>query len=600
MNGMISSPSLKRLFAWLIAIALIAALVGPAGPVFLAPPHQATASFIVQGLTTQLAADQVTAHGGKVTTRLEIIRGVAARLSAAAALQLRAAPGITAVTPNASVKASGRSRTPATDYPDVVGADLVWEQGINGSGVAVAVLDTGLALHPGLLKDINNRPKHISAWVDFVADRRFPVDPNGHGTHVAGIIANTETGNDGEWNGTAPGVKLVGVRVLNYQGFGTYEQVIHGIQWVIEHKDEFNIKVMNLSLVSLAVSPYWADPLNQAVTRAWAEGITVVAAAGNYGPDPMTVGVPGNNPYVITVGAFTDNYTPNYWDDDYIAPFSATDPTLDGFIKPDVVAPGAHMVSTMLNASYLARNHEANWVAPQYFEMAGSSQATAVVSGIAALVLSRNPLLTPDQVKYRLTHTAFPWVDVNTTEAMYSIWQQGAGRVNAPDAVFADFDGIANAGLDIWADLDGSQHYEGFSYYDEAVGEFRLRGDFADWGGSYWDWDGLYEARSGGFGSWSGGFGSWSGGFGSWSGGFGSWSGGFGSWSGGFGSWSGGFGSWSGGFGSWSGGFGSWSGNEPWAGSYVAEQAFVVNFLAGASPDEDSTTTSIGLWVSEP
>src|SRR4029450_11288765 len=142
-----------------------------------------------------------------------------------------------------------------------------------------------------------------------------------------------------------PGVKLVGIRVLDETGAGTYEQVIQGIQWALDHQDQYNIRVMNLSLVSPVQSPYWADPLNQAVMRAWAEGITVVVAAGNAGPGPMTVGVPGNNPYVTPRGAFPDNFTPGNWNDDYIAPFSASGPTLDGFAKPDLVAPGAHMVS---------------------------------------------------------------------------------------------------------------------------------------------------------------------------------------------------------------------------------------------------------------
>jgi serine protease AprX len=314
----------------------------------------------------------------------------------------------------------------------------------------------------------------------------------------------------------------------------------------------------------------------------------------------MTIGVPGNNPYVITVGAFTDSYTPFDWNDDYLAPFSAAGPTLDGFAKPDVVAPGAHMLSTMQNSAILATTYAANRVGTQYFSMAGTSQAAAVVSGIAALTLSYNPNLTPDQVKYRILVTAFPWVDTNTTEALYSIWQQGAGRVNAPDAVTADISGAANVGMDIAADLAGTAHYEGFSYYDETTGLFRLRGDFNEWNGGYWAWNGGFGTWSGGFGTWSGGFGTWSGGFGTWSGGFGTWSGGFGTWSGGFGTWSGGFGTWSGGFGTWSGGFGTWSGSEPWAGSLYADPVFVQNFLNGVSPNLSSSITSINSWVNEP
>lgn len=127
---------------------------------------------------------------------------------------------------------------------------------------------------------------------------------------------------------------------------------------------------MNLSLHTLVQSPYWADPLNQAVMRAWAEGVTVVVAAGNDGPGPMTITAPGNVPYVIMVGAFTDQYTPADWDDDYITPFSASGPTLDNFVKPDVVAPGDHIVSTMAPKSYIARNHQTNQIDGNYFSPA--------------------------------------------------------------------------------------------------------------------------------------------------------------------------------------------------------------------------------------
>jgi subtilisin family serine protease len=405
--------------------------------------------------------------------------------------------------------------------------------------------------------------------VDFVDGFRKPKDPNGHGTHIAGIIANSQKGEDREFNGVAPGVNLVGVRVLDETGAGTYEKVIQGLQWVIAHKNDYNIRVINLSLVSPVQSPYWADPLNQAVMQAWANGITVVVAGGNGGPNAMSIGVPGNNPYVITVGAFTDNYTPNDWSDDYVTSFSAAGPTLDGFVKPDVVAPGAHMVSTMLPDSYLARNHQANQVANQYFSMAGTSQAAATVSGIAALVIAKNPDLTPDQVKFRIMGTAFPWVNLQTTEALYSMWQQGTGRVNAPDAVMADIAGTANAGLDIQADLAGTQHFEGYSYFDETTGMFSLRGGYGSWAGGYGSWAGGYGSWAGGYGSWAGGYGSWAGGYGSWAGGYGSWAGGYGSWAGGYGSWAGGYGSWAGGYGSWAGGYGSWAGGYgSWAGSY--------------------------------
>jgi serine protease AprX len=466
----------------------------------------------------------------------------------------------------------------------------------------VAVVDTGLARHPGLSNSINGKNKNrIIGWADFVDPSRAPRDPNGHGTHIAGIIANSQMGPDGEWNGVAPGVNLVGVRVLDEQGFGTYEQVIQGIQWVIQHKEELGIQVMNLSLVSQVQSPYWADPINQAVMQAWANGITVVVAAGNNGPGPMSIGVPGNNPYVITVGSFTDNFTPTDWSDDYLAPFSAAGPTLDGFAKPDVVAPGGHIVSTMMPGSYVARNHEANKVSKDYFSMAGTSQSAAVVSGIAALTLSRNPELTPDQVKFRVMYTSFPWIDLESSDgsALYSLWQQGAGRVNAPDAVFADISGTANYGMDIQEDLVGNVHYEGFSYYDAESGEFRLRGEFSDWTGGYGAWAGGYGAWAGGYGAWAGGYGAWAGGYGAWAGGYGAWAGGYGAWAGGYGAWAGGYGAWAGGYGAWAGGYGAWAGGYgAWAGSF-ADPVFAERFVQWRSDfgNWSDSLASSGAWV---
>jgi serine protease AprX len=560
-------------------------------------------SYIVSSNSSDGAGKIVKLAGGFISSELPLINAVAACLSEEQAQQLILSPQVMSVFSNSDISTVGSSSwdeeggqgkdSPSTDYPDAIGADLVWQDGVNGSGVTVAILDTGISRHRGLMRGIEGKNKtRIVGWVDLVENKKQPTDLNGHGTHIAGIIANSQLGADGEWNGIAPGVNLVGVRVLDKKGKGNYETVIKGIQWVLDHKDEYNIKVMNLSLVAKVQSPYWADPLNQAIMKAWAEGIVVVVAAGNTGAEAMSIGVPGNNPYVITVGSFTDNYTPTDWTDDYVAPFSSAGPTLDGFVKPDVLAPGAHMVSTMLPSSYIAKKHLANRISNQYFSMAGTSQSAAVISGISALILSANPDLNPDQVKYRIMYTAFPWTNPDDGNALYSVWQQGAGRVNGPDAVFASIDGSSNNGLDIFADLDGSAHYEGYSYWDNDAQAFRLLGDESGATGGFGLW-------SGGFGLWSGSFGLWSGAFGLWSGGFGLWSGSFGLWSGGFGLWSGGFGLWSGGYGNWADGVAEWDDNLPWSGTLYADSAFTTNFTSGNQVSGKAITTSISDWVEE-
>ncbi len=586
---------LYRVFiSTVLVFALISSLLPTTGQVMADASVQV--SVILQGKGVDQVAQIVESLGGTVTSRLDIINGVGALIPSQDINTLESRPDVRLTLNNAvyemssensdgwkdaassAAALSGSGPAPATNYSQVVGANLAWQQGDLGQGVTVAVVDTGLTLFPSLINDATGSSERIVGWKDFIDHSPVPVDPNGHGTHIAGIIANSQMDSDHQFAGIAPNVQLVSVRVLDKNGQGTYEDVIQGVDWVVKHKDQYHIRVMNLSLQAAAQSPYWADPLDEAITQAWADGITVVVAAGNSGPAPLSIGVPGNNPYVITTGAFTDNYTPTNWSDDYIAPFSSAGPTLDGFTKPDIVAPGAHMVSLMLPTSYLASNQRALPVTQTYYSMAGTSQAAAVVSGIAALVIAQHPDITPDQVKYRLMVTAIPWVDTATQQAGYSVWQQGAGRVNAPDAIFSNAAGSANTGLNIEADLAGQTHYEGYSYYDTATGQYRLRPP--------------YNTLNDGYGVWSGGYGVWSGGYGVWSGGYGVWSGGYGVWSGGYGVWSGGYGV-------WSGGYGVWSGGTIWPDNVFTSPTSKANFMAGKSPDPQNTSTSL-QWVSEP
>ncbi len=494
---------------WVMVLVVMSAGLG----VGVTPARSQVASslgtYILQGEDVDQVMALVRRYGGVVSSRLDLIHGVAAQLDAQTIPWLLSEKAITQVTPNGSLTLSAKGdhgKTPAGDFGNVVGANLVWSLGVNGKGVTMAVVDTGLGWHPGLFKFPDGRERgRILAWKDFVEDSRHPKDPNGHGTHVAGVIANSQNGDDDEWNGIAPWVSLVGVRVADEAGSATYERVIQGIQWVVENRERYNIRVLNFSMSAPVRSPYWADPVNQALMAAWAAGIVVVTSAGNNGPGALSIGVPGNNPYVITVGGFTDAYTPDDWRDDYIPPFSSAGPTHDGFIKPDVVAPGGHIVSTMLPNSLLARTTPENRVGGNYFKMSGTSPATAVVSGVVALMLSYNPALTPDQVKHRLHMTAIPQFNPQTHEAGYSVWQQGAGRVFAPLAVFAEVaeDG-GGFGMDIQADLAGAVHYVGYSYRDQE-GIYRLFGDDGTWAGGAGVWDGISIASQGGL--WSdGGF----------------------------------------------------------------------------------------------
>jgi serine protease AprX len=549
----------------------------------------ATARVIVRGTSLEVAVSAVQAVGGRVTDKIDIINAVVADVPQASVTRLSQTPGILGVMSDRTVKMVGEASSPSTTHPDtttfqyakVVGADQVWASGNLGQDVTVATLDTGidptflsLRVAPGVWQD------RYLAYYDAPANKVYeaphllqsPRDSNGHGSHVAGIIGNSDK-EGGQYVGIAPGVNFVSVRVLDNTGMGTYADVLRGLNWVVQNKARYNIRVLNMSMYATPVAPYWADPYNLAVMAAWKAGIVVVASAGNDGPEPLSVGVPGNTPYIVTVGAFTDNYTPNDLGDDYIPPFSAAGPTLDAFVKPDVIAPGAHLSSLMRNNTYLAQQYPENRVRGNYFKMSGTSMSAAVVSGIAALMLHQHPELTPDQVKYRLSMTARPQFSETSGEMAYSIWQQGAGRVWAPEAVSTNIQGAANAGMDINADLAGTTHYEGWTEWNPETGNFEVRGDgYASWAGGYASWAGGYASWAGGYASWAGnGNTNWSGGYASWAGGYASWAGGYASWAGSYASWAGGYASWAGGYASWAGGYASWAGGyASWAGGYAS------------------------------
>jgi len=297
-----------------------------------------------------------------------------------------------------------------------ISAPEVWNVGYDGSGVTVAVIDTGIdASHP----DLKGK---VIGWKDFVNNKTTPYDDNGHGTHVAGIIASTGAASDGKYKGVAPGAKLVGVKVLSAEGSGSVSTIIAGVDWVIQHKDKYNIKVINLSLGG-SESSDGTDALSQEVDKAWEDGIVVCVAAGNSGPDTYTIGSPAAAPDVITVGAVDKN--------DVITSFSSRGPTADGRLKPEVVAPGNWIISDRAAGTQLT-----NELVGQYYVAApGTSMATPHVSGAVALLREAHPDWTPDKIKYVLEITA----DVVNASAIAGI-AYGAGRINVYEALNYDQD----------------------------------------------------------------------------------------------------------------------------------------------------------------
>jgi serine protease AprX len=454
--------------------------------------HEALKHFIVEAPSSQAAARSVHAAGGHVSRSLPIINAVAADLTAAqaASLEARAVHLYEDRKVSVSANATAGTNSPGALYtplvngaasPPEISATPLQLAGTTGAGVVIAVLDTGMSTyaHPYDYDGWNGR---IIQEVDFAASNGATgwanvVDGYGHGTQITSVMGSSAKDVAGLPYGVAPGAQFIIVRAFDANGAGSYSSVISGLNWIVAHQGKYNIRVVNLSLGATPQSTYWNDPLNQAVMKAWAAGIVVVAAAGNAGPSAQTIEVPGNVPYVITVGAMTDNYTPWNSSNWKLASFSSTGPTYEGFVKPEVLAPGGHVIGTMPNntnqTTTLTNEIFGNAVNPlTLFPLSGTSQAAAVTSGAVALLLQSQPSLTPDQVKCKLMATAQPAVNPSNHLA-YSIFQQGAGMINVLAANSTSALNCANQGLNIAADLAGTQHFGGAAN-ETANGTFYL------------------------------------------------------------------------------------------------------------------------------
>ncbi|MSU02799.1 S8 family peptidase [Tissierella sp. DSM 105185] len=259
------------------------------------------------------------------------------------------------------------------------------DKGYNGEGITVAVIDTGVAPHSDLTRPTNR----IIGFKDMVNDKSEPYDDNGHGTHVAGIIAASGYSSRGKYIGIAPKANILGIKALDKAGGGNISDIIDAISYIVATKDKYNTKIINLSLGTPANNSCDKDPLCKAVDMAIKAGLIVVVAAGNSGPEKGTILSPGINKNVITVGATDDKRTVDP-SDDTIAPFSSRGPTLEGLMKPDILAPGANIKSL------------SNTKLDGYTSLSGTSMATPLVSGSVALLLNKYKDISPQDVKNKL------------------------------------------------------------------------------------------------------------------------------------------------------------------------------------------------------
>jgi serine protease AprX len=397
----------------------------------------------------------VRAAHGEVTGALPIIRGLAVRLPPGAQARLAHDAAIVAVTVNAPIRPQGEpidTSSLATAYPSAVRAPWAW-RAATGEGVGIAVIDTGI---DGGLPDFSdtNGESRVVASVVTDPDATTAADTYGHGTHVAGIIAGDGTKRPagdpaaGRYIGIAPRADLVAIKAADDAGRGTILDAIYGLQFAVDHQVDYNIRVVNLSLSSTVAESYRTDPLDAAVESAYFHGILVVAAAGNRGAaDDAADYAPGNDPFALSVGAVDDQGTGWPWDD-ALTDWSSRGGTQDGLSKPEVVAPGAHIVSTLAPRSAFAGLCPHCVVDGDYIRLGGTSMAAPVVSGIAALVFEAHPGWTPDEAKSTLIDTARDLAGgIHEVNAAAAVW--AATPSSGADAGIAPNDLVDPAGGEI-------------------------------------------------------------------------------------------------------------------------------------------------------
>ena len=383
------------------------------------------------------AAKSVTKAHGTLKHALAIVGAVSARVKGAEILKLTREDDVDYVVKDQRLRAmfdpaldSAKAQTPGIIE---VNAPQVWSQlGMTGLGVGVAIVDSGVYPHP----DLAGR---IVASIDFTTASptvsSTPTgDPGGHGTHVAGLVAGDGTASGGAFTGVAPRANIISVRVIDANGSSNVSTILRGLQWVLANRATYNIKVVNLSLGATPAASYKSDLMATAAEVLNFAGVTVVVSAGNTGPLAGTVTTPGTDPYVVTVGALDDNGTSTPLDD-LMSVFSARGrTTFDYLSKPDLVAPGRRMVSlrspdSSLDTLFSDRQVTANGaLTADYYRLSGTSMAAPIVAGVVALMVERNPSLSPAQIKKRLKSTA--------TALMFgTAFDRGAGLVNAYKAV---------------------------------------------------------------------------------------------------------------------------------------------------------------------
>ncbi len=270
-----------------------------------------------------------------------------------------------------------------------VGAVNAYQQGLYGQRIGIAVLDSGIYPH----RDFTDGQNRIAVFKDFLGHRPDPYDNNGHGTHIAGIIAGSGAASGGKYMGMAPLAHLIVLKVLDDKGNGTAKNVCRAIEWLVAHRMQYHIRIVNISVgANTRERLEESEALVKAVEYAWDYGLVVVAAAGNNGPEAMSITAPGTSRKIITVGAAPERFFEKQPEMD--CRFSGRGPTPACVCKPDLVAPGFRILSCGNRSGIM------------YTARSGTSMAAPVVAGGIALILNKYPDMTNKDVKVCLRKSA--------------------------------------------------------------------------------------------------------------------------------------------------------------------------------------------------
>lgn len=398
-----------------------------------------TKNVLVVAETNAAAKTAVLAAGGRVTHDLPILNAVGARLKSETIKELIQNPVIVNIVVDSDNSeeewSEGPSSAKAIDWllqEQGSAIQNAWvdslvngaQHGLTGRGIGIAIIDTGIA-------KTGDRPgwnPNITARYDAISNTESDdvIDVTGHGTHLSSLV----TGVGEHLRGIAPNAPLIAVKAFDSRDNANFLDVIRAVQWVIANKERIGIRVVNLSVSASTELPYHIDPLNRALTEAWDSGLVVVVSAGNQGPTPSTVTAPGNNPWLISVGAANFNSSRETID---VAPFSGRGPTASGHIKPNIIAPGVRLAG-LLPQKAMRPNHEpVELTEAGLWITSGASQASVVVAGMAALLLEARPELSNDDIKCLIANSSRPVIGDGQTPL--SPMAQGRGLINLSGAL---------------------------------------------------------------------------------------------------------------------------------------------------------------------